>query len=87
VAGEDQRDLLSVRFLPRDILADYSLIYLPQIGFLAKLPSSDLTSPAAQLQGFEFKFRTDTHVFYKNGTAMELDDSRWHTNLNAKHLG
>lgn len=76
VAEEDQRDLLGVRFLPREILADYSIQYLPQLGFLAKLPSSDLTSPAAQLQGFEFKFRTDTHVFYKNGTATELDDSQ-----------
>ena len=78
VAEEDQRDLLSVRFLPREILAEYTLQYLPQLGFLAKLPITDLTSPAAQLPGFEFKFRTDEHVFYKNGTVTDLDDSQLH---------
>ena len=78
VAEEDQRDLLSVRFLPREILAEYTLQYLPQLGFLAKLPITDLTSPAAQLPGFEFKFRTDEHVFYKNGTVTDLDDSQSH---------
>lgn len=78
VAEEDQRDLLNVRFLPREILAEYTLQYLPQLGFLAKLPITDLTSPAAQLPGFEFKFRTDEHVFYKNGTVTDLDDSQLH---------
>jgi DNA mismatch repair ATPase MutS len=72
VSQEDIAGLHSV--FSREVLEQYLLIYLPQIGFLCRLPTHDETTPAQQLNGFEFKFKTDTHVFYKNATASSLDE-------------
>jgi DNA mismatch repair ATPase MutS len=64
--------------LSAGVLSEYTLLYLPQIGFLCRLPNSDETSPTSPpsnaMSGFEFKFKTDTHVFFKTRTAIQFDE-------------
>jgi len=71
IAMDDQ---VRIRSLPRNVMREYSLVYLPQIGFLAKLPATEGTTPSQPIPGFDFKFKTEHDVYYKNATALDLDD-------------
>lgn len=64
-------------FMPQDLLSHYQLVYLPQLGFLAKLPlRPGVTDAATMIPNFEFKFRTEAEVFYKNQTTDEMDEGK-----------
>ncbi len=79
---DEQRWLASKRLLPSDLLDEVTLVYMPQLGFLTKLPvhpavspsGSDLSSrlPAGE---FDFKFRTESHVYYKTPATQNLDET------------
>jgi DNA mismatch repair ATPase MutS len=63
---------------------DYTILYLPQLGFLVRLPNdkvlqSDLSSihtysPPYEIPGFSFQFKTKTHAYFKNETTQLLDE-------------
>jgi DNA mismatch repair ATPase MutS len=78
-SAEDHRQLHRQGRLPAELIDQLVLVYMPQIGFLAKLPADPQTSPRAMersqsLRGFEFKFRTYTDIFYKSDTTNRLDE-------------
>lgn len=73
-SASDQSTLGPLDLFPPHVLESYRLVYLPQIGFLARLLLDPSSSPSRAPRGFDFKFRTDAHVFYKSGTAEALDE-------------
>lgn len=71
--SDDDRSILRDVF-PPSVLPQYQLLFLPQIGFLCRLPLMSDTSPSPSRVEFDFKFKTDAHIFYKNATARTLDE-------------
>lgn len=75
-------------FMPDDLLSHYQLVYLPQLGFLAKLPlRPGVTDAATTIPNFEFKFRTEADVFYKNHTTYDMDEGQTTTHEHGRWTG
>ena len=56
-------------------LKDIELVYMPQLGFLIKIGVQETNVSALdQNSEFEFQFRTDQDVYFKNQRARELDE-------------
>ncbi|KAL9652174.1 hypothetical protein ABK040_013943 [Willaertia magna] len=56
---------------------EFSVVYLPQIGFLLSFAKNEETENQSNMEqfGLQFHFTTDKCVYYKNHTVRELDES------------
>ena len=78
ISERDRDTLLALRspIMSDDLAASLTYKYMPQIGFVAVLAIEPDQSPPMDLEGFDFRFRTETHGFYKNETAEQLDSGQ-----------